>query len=189
MPEGLTHETRKATFIRLHRELLERMGISPKDFAKARYLAFGTGDLADFEPYLRGEKTLAELRDAGVDTSVVWRATLHTTKMGTVVRDIQLYSAVNAVERLTQLLGLVTTKQEIEHTGGLALDLSKLSMDELRGLAHAVGDDTEPTTPKAQTPETSPVNAGGDEPQRAGFRPSGDTARASEDPPKDEAIF
>jgi hypothetical protein len=58
------------------------------------------GDLADFQPFLDGEKTLAELRAEGVNTALVRRATVKLCPGGAVSRTIELYDALTALRRL-----------------------------------------------------------------------------------------
>ena len=59
-------------------------------------------DLADFEPWLLGQKTLGELRDEGVPTHAVRDARVHTNGG----RSIALYDRLSAIDLLCKLLGL-----------------------------------------------------------------------------------
>ena len=83
------------------RKELDSRGVTP---AKCQILfaevAFGA-DMADFEPWLMGEKTLAELNDEGINTSLV--KSCRITSRG---RSIELYSRVKALARLTRMLGM-----------------------------------------------------------------------------------
>jgi len=60
------------------------------------------GDMADFEPWLRGESTLRELRNSGVDTRLL--TTASETESGN--RSIRIQDRLKALELLVKLLGL-----------------------------------------------------------------------------------
>ena len=83
-------------------------------------------DVADFEAWLVGEKTLEELRDEGVNTSLV--KTARVSARG--ARTIELHDRMAAVRELARVLGLVTKKHEVT-TASRMPDLSTLSNEEL----------------------------------------------------------
>jgi len=70
---------------------------------KAR-IVFG-GNIADFEPFLLGRKTMAELEAEGVDTAVLARAKFAATRYG-VSYSITLRDKVAALRDLAKLLGM-----------------------------------------------------------------------------------
>jgi phage terminase small subunit len=90
-------------------------------------------DVADFEPWLRGEKTLEELRAAGVNTSLV--KTARVTERG--ARSIELHDRMAAVKELARVLGLVTKKHEVTARSRMP-DLSSLSDEELERRARMI---------------------------------------------------
>jgi hypothetical protein len=67
----------------------------PRRIAAERLLHSLSPDMADYEPFLDGTKTLAELKASGVDTSAVKKAKtrVHTDDKGgtTVIREIELH--------------------------------------------------------------------------------------------------
>ncbi len=83
-------------------------------------------DMADFEPWIDGTKTLEQLRAEGVDTRAVKSATVSIT--GT--RRIELHDRLAALKELGRILGMVTNKHETETTVTLAQALSKLGNDD-----------------------------------------------------------
>ena len=91
-----------------------------------------SGDMADFEPWLRGEKTLAELKADGVNTALV-----HSMGQTDKGRNIKTYSRLDAAKELDRVLGIVTEHRKVEVTGGV--DLSQMSQEELERQAHAAG--------------------------------------------------
>jgi hypothetical protein len=80
------------------------------------------GDLADFAPYLAGEKSLAELKAAGVNTEIVKKAKVkvRTTENGTETeREIELFDRAGAdFDRvLDRTEGKPRQTMEIENAG------------------------------------------------------------------------
>ena len=65
-------------------------------------------DVTDFEPWIKGEKTLEQLRADGVDTRVVKSATVSGN-----TRKLELHDRLAAAREIVRVLGLVTEKQEV----------------------------------------------------------------------------
>jgi len=84
-------------------ECLLAKGCTP-EFCKSLLLEHARGDLADFEAYLDGSMSLTALRQNGVDTRLVKRASIRVTDKGSIIRDIELHSAQAAVVHLAALL-------------------------------------------------------------------------------------
>jgi len=112
---------------------------------EGRLVAHADARLLPFEPWLRGEKTLAELEEDGVDTSVIKSATINQTANGE-NRRLELYDAQNAVQLLGKFGGHLVEKRETTHGGqiGVGVDLSRLTESELRRMANTLTDDEAP---------------------------------------------
>ncbi len=83
---------------------LERRGMTPTNCTiKLCEIAFGS-DIADFWPWLRGEKTLRALAEGGVNTSLVKSA--RTRRGGK--REIVLYDRIAALSELARVLNIVS---------------------------------------------------------------------------------
>lgn len=124
-------------------EQLKTCGVSPERIClRLASIVFGR-DLADFEAYLTGRKSLVELRQEGVDTSMVRKAVSRTTRqaggMERTRRELELLDPLAAVRELNRVLGIVSEKRSVDIGG--SLDLSGLSDEELRRLAHAIGEE------------------------------------------------
>ena len=76
-------------------------------------------DIADFEPWINGEKTLDQLRAEGVDTRAVKSATVNPR---TESRKIELHDRLASLKELGRILGLVTSK----HEHGLTVNIPRL---------------------------------------------------------------
>ncbi len=96
-------------------------------------------NLADFEPWLRGEKTLAELQEAGVDTGLVKSCTITPNQFGE-SRRLELVDCQSAVALLAKLGGHVVDRRDVTSRGALETDLAGATAEELQRLAHAAGD-------------------------------------------------
>ncbi len=113
-------------------EELEKRGITPERVkCVIAEMAF-SGDMAEFEPWLTGKKTLAELKADGVNTAL-----LHSIGQTDKGRSLKTYSRLDAAKELDRVLGIVTEHRKVEVTGGV--DLSKMSQEELERQAHAAG--------------------------------------------------
>ena len=125
-------------------------------------------DLADFEPWIRGEKSLAELRDEGVPTHVLSRLHIYVGGDG---RSLQREDRLATLKMLSELLGYnAPTKSEVALTG--AVEVGGMSDDRLRELAGEVfaacpdghpgqpGVADGPDGPGAETPRPSGVVEG-----------------------------
>ena len=77
--------------------------------------------MADFEAWIKGEKTLKQLRAEGVDTRAVKTAVESSTG-----RRIELHNRLEATNQLSRILGLVINKHETETTLTLAQALANL---------------------------------------------------------------
>ena len=62
-------------------------------------------DIADYEPYLTGELTLAELRDAGVNTKAITKASATTDGAGGVTRSVELIAKAPVMRDLLKAQG------------------------------------------------------------------------------------
>ncbi len=118
------------------RKELDSRGITPaKCEMRLAEVAFGA-DLADFDEWLEGEKTLAELNDEGVNTSVV--KACRVTPSG---RSIELHSRLNALIQLARILSMHKDGRGPHHEVGPDPRLSQMTDEELEREAHAVGID------------------------------------------------
>ncbi len=80
-------------------------------------------DVADFDPWIKGEKTLEQLRAEGVDT----RAVRTVTESPTGARRIELHNRLEAANQLAKIMGLLAaTKTETT----LTLASAMLALDE-----------------------------------------------------------
>ena len=91
-------------------------------------------DMADFEPWLQGKKTLAQLRAKGVNTSLVKAARI--TETGT--RSIELHDRLAAVRELNRVLGIVVKNREARDSVEAASDYRDMSDEQLGREAHAI---------------------------------------------------
>ena len=124
-------------------EVMCHLGMTP-EWIKSLIMEIAAGaDMADFEPYLKGEKTLEELRRDGVNTRLVRKARRTAEKDGSEHFNLVLADPMPALKELVRILGLITEKHEHTIKGGLGLE--KMSDDELRRLAHAMRPDVECT--------------------------------------------
>lgn len=87
-------------------------------------------DITDFEAWIKGEKTLEQLRAEGVDTRAVKTAT--DSPKG---RRIELHDRLAALKELGRILGLVTSKYEITKKLRSESDLKNMTDEELERLA------------------------------------------------------
>ena len=90
-------------------------------------------DITDFEPWIKGKKTLAQLRAEGVDTRAVKSAT--DSPRG---RRIELHDRLAALKELGRILGLVTSKHEITKRLRAEPNLKNMTDEELERLACAL---------------------------------------------------
>jgi len=84
--------------------LLEAQGYTP-EFCRNKTMAYADARIEDFEPWLKGDKTLRELELEGIDTSVIKSAT-STPVRGGWKRSVVLYDGQKAVETLAKLHGM-----------------------------------------------------------------------------------
>lgn len=129
---------------------LELKGVVPES-VKNLYAEHMHGDVADYAPWIRGERTLEELRDIdGIDTRIIRSATVsRVVKEGrggsitTTNRKLELYDAQSASGQMAKVLGLVTDKKEVHHSGLItAKAITDMSPEEMSALAHAADADT-----------------------------------------------
>jgi len=117
-------------------EVMCVLGMTP-EWIKCLIMEIAAGaDMADFEPYLQGEKTLGQLRQDGVNTRLVRKARRTVEKDGGEHFTLVLAAPMPALKELVRIFGLITEKHEYTLRGGLALE--RLSGDELRRLEHAL---------------------------------------------------
>ena len=91
-------------------------------------------DMTDFEPWLQGKRTLAQLRSKGVNTSLVKAARI--TEKGT--RSIELHDRLAAVRELNRVLGVVAKNREATGSSEAESDYRNMSDEQLRREAHAI---------------------------------------------------
>jgi len=100
------------------------------------------GDVRRFEPYLRGECSLRELGELGVNTRIVSEAHEWQDSRGRPHRRVKLYSALDAAKALAQVLGMVRQAHDVSMS---TTGMDRLDESELKRLAHALGNhDKEP---------------------------------------------
>jgi len=114
-------------------EHLERHAVT-KERVLARLAAVAfTADLADWEPFLRGEQSLEELRKGGLDTRLLKRAkvTERTAEGATVTthREIEMADAVDVLKALAKALGLFVERREVVED--VTVRFAGMSEDEL----------------------------------------------------------
>ncbi len=118
------------------RKELDSRGITPTK-CKIRLLEVAfCADLADFDEWLMGEKTLAELNDEGVNTSLV--KSCRITRGG---RSMELCSRLKALTQLARMLGMYGGGRGPHHEVGPDPRLSQMTDEELELEANAVGTD------------------------------------------------
>ncbi len=126
------------------KELLYIHGVTPERLAiDLAEIAHGA-DVAEFQPLFDGTKTLPELRDDGVDTRLIKqiKATRRIVGKGDdaePVEDITLVLCDRqaAINKLVDVLGLVTQRQEI--SGAVALNLPGLDAGDLAAMKKIKG--------------------------------------------------
>ena len=133
----LTDPTTKAAII----YWMEEVGITPERIkATMAKVAFDC-DAADFDPFVRGEKSLQELRDMGVDTSLIKSVSVNPTKYGE-ARSLEFHDAMKAREFLARTLSMLQDTKNIKVSGEVRIiDMTKMSTEELERLAHATEQD------------------------------------------------
>ena len=117
-------------------------------------IALGS-DIADFEAWWKGDKTLVQLRADGVETGLIESITdITSTKQNnddtetvTRKRRIKLYSRLNALGLLSRVFGMITDKHK--HSGKIegapagllitAQGLEEMSDEELARIARTAG--------------------------------------------------
>jgi len=140
---------------------LHRAGVTPdRTIAEIAVYAFGLR-AADFEGYLAGSETLADLEARGVPTQAlagVKSTTTHTydkegnLKREIVRREIKLRDPQKALSQLVKVLGL--DLRRVEHTFGAAADEQRAPAES--DLVHVIGkmlDHLRPTVTQAPLPE------------------------------------
>jgi len=117
------------------REVMGILGVGREwvMFQIARYAA-GI-DVADLEPYLTGDKTLKELRRAGVNTRAIKKARRTVEKDGSRHYLVEVTDPLPALHELVRVLGMATDQVDVKMTS--EVDFGKLSEEELRRLEHA----------------------------------------------------
>ncbi len=90
---------------------LKRRGLTPED-CHCLLKEIATADLADFEPYLSGDKTLTELRAEGINTSVVRSARIDSKGN----RYLELCDTVSALDRVMRAIGMLNSAGQKEAT-------------------------------------------------------------------------
>jgi len=92
-------------------------------------------DVADFEPWLNGTKTLQQLRDEGVPTHALSKVHIFVGGDG---RSIQREDRMAVLKMLSELLGYnAPVKSEVALSG--RVDLAAMSPEDRRALAQAAG--------------------------------------------------
>jgi len=95
---------------------LAARGITPEAVQCRLAQIAWSADLADFEPFLTGEKTLSDLREAGVDTTLVSQARVTKSRAGE-TRTIHLADSLAALNSLARVMGLVTDRMDLTTRG------------------------------------------------------------------------
>jgi len=132
-----TENLRKPAIKAAIAELLPTHGLTPERIKIALLEIAFDEDVADFEKYLAGEENLEQLRERGLNTSLVHQVKLNP-KTGE--RTLRTYSRIDALKELARVIGMVTEKHQ--HSGSIGgLDPSNLSDEELTRRAHAAGVD------------------------------------------------
>ena len=127
-------------------ELLILSGCTPEAVKDTLGRHMGA-NVADFEPWLNGKKSLTELHAEGIDTGLVKSAKVKTVPMRSgatlTLREIELHDAQSAAVHLARLFGMIENRHKVEHSGSVDLvaGLRDLSDEELQRLIDATGDD------------------------------------------------
>ena len=112
---------------------LDRVGLTrgrlEGEFAKMAL----SGDVADYEDFLTGKVTMAELRKRGVDTQLLRSVSVG---QGGTLR-VEMYDRLRALGDLARVRGMLVERRQVthDHRGELLLRYSEMSDDELRRLA------------------------------------------------------
>ena len=115
-------------------EQLDRLGLTPERLkCELAEIAFD-GDIAAFDQWVHGEKSLDELQAAGFNTKLV--KSLSETDKG---RRVEVYSRVDAIKELVRVLGLITEHKRVEVSGGL--DYSNMTTEQIKRVIHATRDE------------------------------------------------
>ncbi len=119
-------------------------GLTEENVDKAAVVRFFAGimygsDIADFAPFIEGNKTIEQLRKAGVNTRLIKSISIRHTKDGVESRSIELHDAQSAGREVGKLLGFIV--QQLRHSGDREwLDaLRGMSDEALQRLAKASG--------------------------------------------------
>lgn len=87
-------------------------------------IAFNAG-VVDYEPWLTGKKTLADLAKAGIDVSLVKTAVIQSGKSRR--REVVLHDKLSALRSLIQVLAAVRVRQDGELRDSKALTVNILN--------------------------------------------------------------
>ena len=111
-------------------------GIAPEAIQMLLSGVAFNADVADFEPWIRGKKSLQKLRSEGVDTRAVKSAT-----DGPRGRRIELHDRLGAAKELGRILGLVTQKHEINDGTRVQRSIEKMTHEHKVRLAQSAIDE------------------------------------------------
>jgi hypothetical protein len=163
----LRHNPKVAAAIK---ELMSAAGLTP-DFISEKILQQTAGvDAADIQPFLDGDKTLAELRDDGVNTAALDEVQITHDAKGNIIRRAKAANPIQLLRLAADVAGMVRQQKTVTHLH--RLDLANCSPEQLKRIAHA----TRPIAGElnaARDAEFSLVPAGDDR-QRAGVDAGGD---------------
>jgi len=96
------------------REELAHASLTPETI-KRKLTSMATANIADFEPFINGGKTLCQLKAEGVDTSLIESVEVYADKDGNRRRKVKLYSAKGCMDSLIRVLGMA--EDVIRHKG------------------------------------------------------------------------
>lgn len=138
--------------------LLDAKGLTPEKIkVRMAEIAF-SGDLADFEPFLSGDKSLAELKAAGVPTHLLRSARVSPTAHG-VTRSIELCDPQRALDMLAKILGMVTDRAVVRNIDEPGLRIPDEDMRAFLAWKAETegGPDSDYGCPPPNTPATTPT--------------------------------
>ena len=92
------------------------------------------GDIADFEPYIEGDRSLDDLREAGHDTRAVRSVKVTKSEKGE-TRYIEMVDPMPALTQAVRVLGMGIDKMEVDLT---ATGLEGQTDEELRAMEQAI---------------------------------------------------
>jgi len=117
-------------------ELMTISGLT-EDWIKTRVGEIAAGvDIADVESYVKGEKTLCELRNDGVNTLAISKARVTKEKDGSEHRAVEMHDPLPALREAARLAGIGGERSRVDVN--ITMDFKGYGPEELKRLEHAI---------------------------------------------------